>query len=146
MERRTFIIHSCIACASGLGLSRLLTACTPNKYVTAYALSQNRLTIKKSEFSYSKKGLEKQHSFILVKPAGMQFPMVVYRLANGEYTALYLQCTHQGCELNAYETTMVCPCHGAEFNLKGDVIQGPAESALQKFKITHDNENIYVQL
>ena len=29
---------------------------------------------------------------------------------------------------------MVCPCHGAEFNNKGEVLSGPARDTLLEFK------------
>jgi cytochrome b6-f complex iron-sulfur subunit len=41
---------------------------------------------------------------------------------------------------------MVCPCHAAEFNSKGEVTTGPAEINLKSFFTTTDNENIYIQL
>jgi len=93
-----------------------------------------------------KKGENIQQKFILLKPDNFQFPLVVYKLQENEYRALLLQCTHQGCELTPYETTMVCPCHGAEFNRKGEVTQGPADTNLKFFVTTQDDENIYIQL
>ncbi len=92
------------------------------------------------------KGITTTRKFMLIKPENFQFPIAVYQLKENEYKALFLQCTHQGCELSPYETTMVCPCHGAEFNNRGEVTQGPAETNLKSFITTHDNENIYIQL
>ncbi len=45
----------------------------------------------------------------------------------GQVRALSRVCTHMGCLLrfSADEPAFVCPCHGAEFNLHGDLRYGP---------------------
>lgn len=108
-------------------------------------MNGNKLAIKKSAFTVVKKEKTIRQKYLLLKPEQVQFPVVLYKLNESEYKAVLLQCTHQGCELTAYETMMVCPCHGAEFNTKGEVIQGPAEVDLKTFVTTQDNEMIYIQ-
>ena len=144
MNRRKFITSACLACA-GTGAAWLLTACNTQKYITDYTLASNKLTVKKSMFTIIKKEKTLQRKFILLKPENLQFPIALYRINENEYKALLLLCTHQGCELTPYEAMMVCACHGAEFNTKGEVTQGPAEISLKSFPTTHDNENIYIQ-
>lgn len=146
MERRDFIKSACLTCAGSIGAAWLLQACTPQKYITNVTVKENKLAIKKSEFTVVKKDKTIQQKFILVKPENAQFPIAIYKLNDNEYKALYLQCTHQGCELSPHETMMVCPCHGAEFNPKGEVTNGPAETNLKSFPTTTDNENIYIQI
>ncbi len=51
--------------------------------------------------------------------------------------ALSAICTHLGCTprwVNE-EGLFKCPCHGSNFNINGDVIAGPAPSALWRFSI-----------
>lgn len=146
MERRDFIKSACLTCVGSIGATWLLQSCTPQKYITNVTVKENKLIIKKSEFTVVKKDKTIQQKFILVKPENTQFPIAIYKLNENEYKALYLQCTHQGCELSPHETMMVCPCHGAEFNPKGEVTTGPAETNLKSFLTTTDNENIYIQL
>ena len=40
---------------------------------------------------------------------------------HGEYHAISRICTHMGCALNfeRKDSVLVCPCHGAEFDLRG---------------------------
>ena len=57
-----------------------------------------------------------------------------------------MQCTHKGCELQAQGDFLICPCHGSEFTNQGVVQNPPAEQDLQTFKISIDNENIYIYL
>ncbi|MGE0569025.1 MAG: ubiquinol-cytochrome c reductase iron-sulfur subunit [Bacteroidia bacterium] len=146
MERRDFIKSACLTCAGSIGASWLLQACTPQKYITNVGIKENKLVIKKSEFTVIKKEKTIQQKFILIKPETMQFPIALYKLNDNEYKGLYLQCTHQGCELSPHETMMVCPCHGAEFNPKGEVTTGPAETNLKSFITSTDHEYIYIQL
>jgi Rieske Fe-S protein len=135
-----------VACAASIGVLTFLQSCSSTKYVTAYKVISNKLSVKRSEFTVIKKGKTIQQSFILLKPENSPFPIALYKLPNDQYKALYLECSHQGCELNAYETTLVCPCHGAEFNTKGEVTQGPAELPLKTFITSSDADNIYIQI
>ena len=146
MNRRNFIKSSCLTCVSSVGVMWLLQACSTNKHITNYQYAENKLVIKKTEFVTVKNDKTAQHKFIIVKPESFPFPIAIYKLNDNDYKASLLQCSHQGCELSPYETTMVCPCHGAEFNTKGEVTQGPAETGLKTFVTTYDNDNIYIQL
>ena len=45
-------------------------------------------------------------------------------------------CPHLGCRINRMESgvqgnQIVCPCHGSRFNLRGELIHGPAERGLE---------------
>ncbi|NNV57501.1 QcrA and Rieske domain-containing protein [Limnovirga soli] len=63
-----------------------------------------------------------------------------------DFSALSLTCTHQGCTV-AYDQSssqFACPCHGSEFTSTGAVLQGPAATALAKFKITINGNTITV--
>jgi cytochrome b6-f complex iron-sulfur subunit len=75
-------------------------------------------------------------------PAGsapLNFPKVKLWLSNTEegVTALYKVCTHLGCLFTwrEQEDKFVCPCHGSQFNLEGDYIQGPAPRSLDRFVV-----------
>ncbi|MEW5869663.1 MAG: Rieske (2Fe-2S) protein [Chloroflexota bacterium] len=64
-------------------------------------------------------------------------PKVKLWLSNTEdgVTALYKVCTHLGCLYNwrEQEDRFVCPCHGSQFTLEGQYIQGPAPRSLDRF-------------
>ena len=128
-----------------MGVSWLLEACSTHRYITDYSFLDQKITVKKTLFTVIKKGEPVQQKFILLKPDSFQFPLVIYKIQEKYHTFL-LQCTHQGCELTPYETTMVCPCHGAEFDRQGEVTQGPADINLKPFSTTQDDENIYIHI
>ena len=146
MDRRKFIKSTCLTCASSVGAMWLLQACKSTKHVCNFQYNQNKISIAKSEFIIVKNDKTTQRKFIVIKPEVLPFPIALYKLNNNDYIASLLQCSHQGCELTPYETTMVCPCHGAEFNTNGEVTQGPAEKNLKAFITTHDNDTIYIQI
>lgn len=80
---------------------------------------------------------------VLVTAASLAFPIALYKINPDEYIALWMECTHKGCEVNAQPNYLVCPCHGSEYDAKGNVVEGPAETNLKTFNITTDHEYIY---
>jgi cytochrome b6-f complex iron-sulfur subunit len=52
--------------------------------------------------------------------------------------ALDDRCTHLGCRYNWNQTEQVfqCPCHGSEFDIKGNVTRGPASKPLPRLYFT----------
>jgi glycine/D-amino acid oxidase-like deaminating enzyme/nitrite reductase/ring-hydroxylating ferredoxin subunit len=58
--------------------------------------------------------------------------VAAYRSDRGTLTLRSATCTHMGCLVawNRAERTWDCPCHGSRFTPTGEVISGPAESAL----------------
>jgi len=63
--------------------------------------------------------------------------MALYKDEAGMYHALSPSCTHLGCEVkwNAAECSWDCPCHGARYDVDGDVLTGPADRQLKKIEI-----------
>ena len=56
-----------------------------------------------------------------------------YRDEEGKLYLVDATCTHLGCELNwnSAEKSWDCPCHGARFTYKGEVIEGPVMKPLR---------------
>ncbi len=145
MERRTFIKNSCLACLGTTLAAGLLPGCS-SAYYAVVAYDAQRLVVKKSEFLQIKKQQQLLRPFLVLKHEKVEFPIALYRISDNEFVALYLQCTHQGCEVRPHTTVLSCPCHGSEFDRKGEVLEGPAERALKQFPVQMDGENIYVNL
>lgn len=61
-------------------------------------------------------------------------PCAVHRDDQGELHAVSAVCTHMGClvAFNNAERTWECPCHGSRFGVDGEVLQGPAQSPLER--------------
>lgn len=144
MDRKEFIQICGTACLTAFSL--LLSGCTKATYFAQSKLVQNNIVIKKTEFLILEKEKNKTRKYVLVKLEKSEFPIIVYRFSEKEYTALLMRCTHKGCELHPQGSYLVCPCHGSEFDNKGVVQNPPAEQNLKIFKTTLDDENIYIQL
>lgn len=57
-------------------------------------------------------------------------------------------CTHLGCTINQTENNrLVCPCHGSEYDLNGNVLKGPAYKSLETIpsKIIADGTKIEIE-
>jgi Rieske Fe-S protein len=59
---------------------------------------------------------------------------LVARTSANTFTALEGVCTHEGCTVTgAAGDVYVCPCHGSRYTRTGQVVQGPARSALRQY-------------
>ena len=52
----------------------------------------------------------------------------------GQMEVLAVRCPHLGCSVGFDQSAGIfkCPCHGSEFNIKGQVIHGPATADMAK--------------
>lgn len=72
----------------------------------------------------------------------VQSGVIVVRIAAGNaassFTAVQVNCTHEGTAIN-YNTgqeVFICPNHGSRFSTSGTVLLGPATSNLQQYNIS----------
>ncbi len=67
----------------------------------------------------------------------------------GVFHAFDDTCTHMACSLaegDLEETTVICPCHGAEFDVtSGAVLQGPAREPLTTYDMRVEGGNLEVE-
>jgi cytochrome b6-f complex iron-sulfur subunit len=60
---------------------------------------------------------------------------------NSKTKVLSARCTHLGCRINQTNgESLLCPCHGSEFDLDGNVIVGPAIVPLEEIDFEIDKE------
>lgn len=146
MDRKEFIKTCGFACMGGAVLTALLQSCASTNYFALTTFENNRITIKKTEFVKIEKNKTVERKYVLIKTDKYNFPIGIYKISENNYSALLMQCTHKGCELNPHGNYLICPCHGSEFTNKGIVQNPPAEQNLQTFKTSSDIENIYIHL
>lgn len=143
MDRREFVKQSCLVCLGSGVASLSLSGCMATHYVPGL-LEPNGIAVLKSEFINPKKQTNRQ--FIIVQNDKLEFPIYLYRFTDTEYTALWMQCSHQGNELQALGDQLHCPAHGSEFDNKGNVTQGPASDHLRTFPVTTSEDKIFIDL
>lgn len=56
-------------------------------------------------------------------------------------------CTHLGCKINQTANgKLVCPCHGSEYDLNGQVLKGPAYKNLQALHSTISDDGSLIEI
>lgn len=141
MDRKEFIKTCGYACLGATLFAPLLQGCVSTKSITA-VIEGGNLLVPISDFVKNGKSL----NYIVVNNTQLQYPIYLFRFSDVEYTALYMQCTHQGNELTAYGDKLVCSAHGSEFDNKGKVTNGPASNPLRTFPTQLGNQNILISL
>jgi len=144
MNRKEFIKKCSFACAGG-SLFGVLQRCESVKLVTASMVGSD-LVVPVSEFEFLKKDQVQFRNYIVVQNDRLQYPVCVYRMSNTDYSALWMRCTHQGTELQAFGDKLHCPAHGSEFNKKGGVENGPAANALRTFPVVVADGQLKISL
>lgn len=137
MKRRNFIQQCGALGAACIGLSALLQGCKSFVYIPN-TLTANKITIRKIDFA--------QNKFVLVKNQLLQAPIYLLKLSENEYSAVLMLCTHKGCELSPAGSILVCPCHGSEFSSRGSVLSSPAQTDLLQYRVSTNQEYIFIQL
>jgi cytochrome b6-f complex iron-sulfur subunit len=61
---------------------------------------------------------------------------IVIRRTGNKIAAISTVCTHLGCTVNPSDTGFDCPCHGSQYDERGDVIGGPAPKPLAWYRCT----------
>jgi Rieske Fe-S protein len=145
MDRKQFVKQCGFACLGAAGFSILAQSCAGTRQINATVIN-NQLEVPLSSFVVSGNKTTPYKRYVVVSSEQLNYPVVVYREAENEYTALLLRCSHQYNELNVTGEILSCPAHGSEFDRKGNVINGPADTGLRSFPVTRDNQNLYIQL
>ena len=134
-----------MACLGGSAVALLLQGCGISKTVTG-TISGSDLLVAESIFE-TRAGNETYYKrYIIVNHEKLKFPICIYRLNAQHYTALWLQCTHQGAELQVFGDKLQCPAHGSEFDSTGTVTGGPADKNLRSFPVTIINNQLNISL
>ena len=81
---------------------------------------------------------------VLVSAPGLPEPILLIRMENGSFQAVGAKCTHLGCQVQPARHFLTCPCHGSTFNLDGEVVRGPAQKALPRYRVEVKNGSIEI--
>ena len=74
--------------------------------------------------------------------------VLVARTEDNRFFALSAVCPHKGClvEWNKGEDRLRCPCHAAYFDLKGNILSGPAQDGLLSYTVSTIGKSIYLKV
>ena len=143
MNRKDFILRSCTACLGVSSVATLLGSCATTKFSNGRLLKDG-IVIDMQEFVIN--GSDKYRLYIVVRNEELVFPICVYRFSDKDYSAIWMQCAHQGAELNVAGEYLQCPAHGSEYDNRGKVTNGPADSNLRTFPVTINNNELFIDL
>jgi Rieske Fe-S protein len=88
-------------------------------------------------------------SFGFLLDAGPLKPIIINRVSATEFAVLDSQCPHRGCVVNPYDRgsgLVICPCHGSQFDIRGNLVQGPAPLSLYRYDSFIANGILEIQL
>ncbi|MEX2526546.1 MAG: Rieske (2Fe-2S) protein [Gemmatimonadota bacterium] len=121
------------ACAS----TPVLTACAGAAYLTPVSGLDG--------FSIPAEAVRESGGVFIQNP-DMRRPIYVHHSESGEWTAVLASCTHAGCQPEPLGNRLVCPCHGSEFSFAGEVLQGPAERALTRYRVVEEGRRLMIRI
>lgn len=134
-----------MSCLSATVLSSVLSSCGSTKFISG-KLVKDGIIINKNDFEVKQRDRIHFNAYIIIRNESLNYPICVYRLNDNEYTALWMRCTHQGTELQVSGEVLQCSAHGSEFNNKGEVRNGPADTALRTFPLVVNDSEIFIDL
>ena len=74
-------------------------------------------------------------------------PVLLIHVKENRFVALSGICTHLRCGLNWDRDSrkLVCPCHGATFDIQGNVLSGPPPEPLTRYQVKIKGGIIYIE-
>jgi Rieske Fe-S protein len=145
MERKEFIKTCGYTCLGSAAMLTMLPSCVISKNLNG-RINDSNLLVSLKEFE-TKAG-DKIHykKYIVIHNNELKYPICVYRFNENNYSALWMQCTHQGVELQVFGDKLQCPAHGSEFNNEGRVTSDPASEPLRTFPVSINNDQLVISL
>jgi cytochrome b6-f complex iron-sulfur subunit len=85
--------------------------------------------------------LARQGGAITAIADGVAGPLLIVHSAGDSYFCTASTCTHEACPLGFDGGAIVCPCHGSEYDLGGQVTRPPARQPLLTYQATYMAES-----
>lgn len=63
---------------------------------------------------------------------------ILIRTSQTQFVAVNLICKHKGCTVELTGNKFVCPCHGSEYDINGNVTEGPSKKNLDTYEVVYD--------
>lgn len=145
MNRKDFLKTCGFGCLAGVSTLTLLQSCSASK-ISENEIIGSDILVPLTDFEIKNKETTTYKKYVIIHNEKLKYPIYVYRFDANNYSALLMQCTHQGTELQAFGDKLQCSAHGSEFSNKGSVENGPADRHLRNFPIIIDNNALKISL
>ena len=147
--RRKFLIQAGSLVSLGLlagSFTSLVTSCekSENPAIPDLNNQNNNSNVPKAEINLANyPELQASGSFkkITIQGKNNNKPLLVIRNTETEFVVLSSTCTHEGCEVENPDLSnnkIDCLCHGSVFGLGGNVLNGPATTALHSYNSSYN--------
>lgn len=139
-DRRAFIKKSCTLCAALIGITAvapLVQGCAPLLTVKTSTPAGGIIEVDRTKFTVENK-------MVIIKNATMEFDIALVQLADDNFKAFELQCTHQANPLVPTKNGFFCNAHGSSFSLEGQVTREPALKNLKEYPVEITRNNIKI--
>ena len=83
---------------------------------------------------------------VIVKAHDLPYPVILIPVGEKTFRAVSAKCTHLGCHVRPSKNFLVCPCHGSTYDLRGEVVRGPAPIALTTYPVEVNGDRIKIIL
>ncbi len=140
MDRKQFLKTCGFGCLGGITAVSLLQSCSSSQ-VLSKEIEGSDILLPINDFKSTE-----YKKYVIIQNERLKFPICVYRFDATTYSALLMECSHQGAELQVFGDKLQCAAHGSEFSNKGTVESGPADRNLRNFPITIDNNTLKISL
>jgi len=140
MERRRFIKTGCAFClltAAGVALPSLTATAGTKRKVYKTELNDN----KQAEIPLA---LFAESSLQIVRIKHSYYDIAVHKEEDGSYKAMLMKCTHMDNQLNITDSGFLCSQHGSEYDTKGIVTKGPAETPLFIYETNINETTLFI--
>jgi Rieske Fe-S protein len=138
--RREFLKDTCTACLGTAFLGFTFSSLTSCSSLPIYKtdLSQKLVSVPLSNFAES--------NVVIVRDLQMPYDILLVKKSEGEYRAIYMQCSHQENPVTATKDGLFCSAHGSTFDLDGNVTKEPALRPLKQFRNSVADNKILIDL
>jgi len=119
-------------------LATILEACTPSAQAVRGTVENLRVIIPAAGLP----ALALPGGFVKVYVDELPNPFLLFRSDGEGLIAVLSTCSHRGCEVRKSKTKFECPCHGSEYDLRGNVIKGPASEPLESFPVAQTKDHL----
>ena len=150
MDRREFLTGSATFIVLVTPLSILTTSCSPDsaireKLPAEVAFKDGHLILDLDNIRF--RPLLTMGEGVKIEIPARPKPIIVTRVSPSEVAAFASSCTHAGYEVQLPEggRLMCASGHGALFDLRGNVLHGPAKSGLERFEARLENNLVLVR-
>jgi len=145
LDRRRFLSRSAAAatiCACGAAALGCGTTNANARAVIGKSAGEGRVRIGQAS------RLANVGQQLKVTVQGLESPVLVARVSDGELKAISITCSHYGSELALVdgERKFRCTDHGSEFDLGGRAVKGPAKDSLETYPVVEEDGKLYLVL